>query len=62
MTRLQFQISISLDGFVAGPEQRTQNLLGVGGEGLHGWVIVLAAWREAHGLEGRESHLKFAPA
>ena len=28
--------------------------LGIGGEQLHEWVFGLAAWREAHGLEGGE--------
>jgi len=54
VSKLRFQISISLDGFVAGPEQSTRNPLGIGGEDLHEWVIALAAWREAHGLEGGE--------
>ena len=54
MSRLRFQISMSLDGFVAGPEQSTENPLGVGGERLHEWAIPLAAWRAPHGLEGGE--------
>ena len=32
-------MSISLDGFVAGPEQSLQNPLGIGGPQLHGWHI-----------------------
>ena len=43
---------MSLDGCVAGPEQSRKEPLGIGGEGLHEWVIRLAAWRERHGLEG----------
>lgn len=54
MSKLRLQISISLDGFAAGPEQSTQNPLGIGGERLHDWVVALAAWRAAHGLEGGE--------
>jgi dihydrofolate reductase len=54
MTRLRCDISISLDGFVAGPNQTAENPLGEGGEGLHDWVVRLAAWRQAHGLEGGE--------
>jgi len=45
---------MSLDGFTAGPEQSRKNPLGIGGEGLHEWVVALAAWREPHGLEGGE--------
>lgn len=45
MSKLRFRISMSLDGYVAGPEQSKQNPLGIGGEGLHDWVVALAAWR-----------------
>ena len=54
MPRLRFRISMSLDGFVAGPEQSVENPLGIGGEGLHEWVVSLAEWREPHGLPGGE--------
>jgi dihydrofolate reductase len=54
MSRLKFQISISLDGFVAGPNQSEEDPLGEGGEQLHEWVVKLAAWRETHGREGGE--------
>lgn len=50
--KLKFQISVSLDGFVAGPNQSEEHPLGEGGEQLHEWVLELAAWREAHGREG----------
>jgi dihydrofolate reductase len=52
MTRLRFNISMSLDGFVAGPNQSEENPLGEGGEQLHEWVVELAAWRKPHGHEG----------
>lgn len=54
MSRLRFRISLSLDGYVAGPEQSPENPLGIGGEDLHRWVFPLAAWRRAHGLPGGE--------
>jgi len=54
MPLLKSQISISLDGFVAGPNQSTENPLGEGGEGLHDWVVKTASWREQHGYEGGE--------
>ena len=54
MSRLRCQISISLDGFVAGPNQSEENPLGVGGERLHDWVVPLAAWRQSHGEQGGE--------
>jgi dihydrofolate reductase len=54
MTKLRFKIAMSLDGYTAGPNQSKKNPLGVGGDRLHDWVIRLAAWRVAHGLEGGE--------
>jgi len=54
MSRFRCHISISLDGFVAGPNQSDENPLGEGGERLHDWVVSLAAWREPHGREGGE--------
>jgi dihydrofolate reductase len=54
MSRLRFRISMSLDGFVAGPSQSVDNPLGIGGERLHEWVLPLAAWREPHGMKGGE--------
>ncbi|MFF5176518.1 dihydrofolate reductase family protein [Micromonospora sp. NPDC000316] len=46
------QLSISLDGYVAGPEQSRQDPLGRGGLRLHEWVFGLDAWRAQHGLAG----------
>src|SRR3954451_12040129 len=54
MSKLRCHISISLDGFVAGPNQSEENPLGVGGERLHDWVVPLAAWRQSHGHQGGE--------
>ena len=54
MAKLRFQISISLDGFVAGPNQSEEHPLGEGGTQLHEWVIALEAWRKPHGREGGE--------
>jgi dihydrofolate reductase len=54
MSKLRCHISISADGFVAGPNQSEENPLGEGGEQLHGWVFPLAAWRESHNKPGGE--------
>lgn len=54
MSKLRLRISISLDGFVAGPNQSLQEPLGTGGERLHDWVVPLEAWRRLHGMEGGE--------
>jgi dihydrofolate reductase len=54
MSRLKVNITRSLDGFVAGPNQREGNPLGVGGEHLHEWLASLKAFCETHGEEGGE--------
>ncbi len=54
MSKVRVHISVSADGYVAGPDQSLENPLGVGGERLHDWVVALRAWREPHGLEGGE--------
>jgi len=54
MSMLRFMISMSLDGFVAGPSQSVDNPLGIGGMRLHEWVLEREAWRSQHGLEGGE--------
>src|SRR5262245_47042667 len=48
------QISVSLDGYVAGPNQSLEEPLGRGGERLHDWVIVTEGWRRMQGMEGGE--------
>jgi dihydrofolate reductase len=45
---------MSLDGFVAGPNQSLKEPLGTGGEQLHEWVFPLEVWRRPHGMEGGE--------
>jgi dihydrofolate reductase len=52
MSSVTCQISISLDGFVAGPNQSLQNPIGEGGMRLHQWLFETASWREQHGQEG----------
>jgi dihydrofolate reductase len=52
MSSVTCQISISLDGFVAGPNQSLENPIGEGGLRLHEWAFVTASWRERAGLEG----------
>ena len=54
MSKLRFRISMSLDGFVAGPSQGLENPLGIGGMRLHEWVFPLTTWRASQGLEGGE--------
>jgi dihydrofolate reductase len=54
VSELRLRISMSLDGYVAGPNQSEENPLGEGGEDLHQWALELAAWRKEHGREGGE--------
>ncbi|HEX5527706.1 MAG TPA: dihydrofolate reductase family protein [Solirubrobacterales bacterium] len=54
MSKVKCQISISADGYLAGPNQSEEHPLGEGGMALHEWVFKLAAWREPHGREGGE--------
>jgi dihydrofolate reductase len=54
MAKLRFQVSMSLDGFIAGPEPSEEHPLGKGGMQLHEWAFALAAWRKPHGREGGE--------
>ncbi len=54
MSKLRFRISMSVDGFVAGPDQSVDNPLGIGGMRLHEWAFPLKAWRAMHGLPGEE--------
>jgi dihydrofolate reductase len=52
MSKLTFDISMSLDGYTAGPDPDLKDPLGQGGEQLHEWVVALKSWREEHGMEG----------
>jgi dihydrofolate reductase len=52
MSKVRVHISISLDGYGAGPEESHESPLGEGGEQLHDWVVQLKSWREPHGMEG----------
>jgi dihydrofolate reductase len=56
MSKLRCHISISADGFVAGPDQSERSPLGEGGERLHEWAVPLAAWREAHERRGGDEN------
>jgi dihydrofolate reductase len=57
MSKVRVHISVSADGYVAGPNQSLENPLGEGGESLHEWIFPLRAWREPHGKEGGEENV-----
>jgi dihydrofolate reductase len=56
MANVTADISISLDGFIAGPDDRPGLGLGRGGERLHEWITGLESWRERHGLGGGQTN------
>ena len=56
MSKLRMRMAMSLDGFVAGPDQSVENPLGIGGMRLHQWVFPLRAWRAAMGMQGGEDN------
>ncbi len=48
-------LSISLDGYVAGPDQNRDDPLGVGGFQLHEWLFATRTFRQGRGTgEGGE--------
>ena len=56
MGKVVVDITTSLDGFIAGPNDGLELPLGEGGEQLHQWVYDLASWREPHGLAGGKTN------
>ena len=57
MSKLRFQITMTLDGYVAGPNQSVEHPIGEGTEHLHDWVYKLKTFREMHGDQGGETDL-----
>jgi hypothetical protein len=57
MTRVRVGITMSLDGYVAGPDQSVENPLGVGGTALHECALGSEDVRAMHGREGGETGL-----
>jgi dihydrofolate reductase len=47
--------SISLDGYGAGPSQSLDNPLGVGGHGLHDWLVSTRTFKRMIGSEGGDT-------
>jgi dihydrofolate reductase len=55
MAKLRFTITMSLDGYVAGPRQSFEQPLGEDGESLHEWAFATRSWQAAHGRESGEA-------
>lgn len=49
---VKFQVAVSLDGFMAGPDQSVEVPMGVGGEDLHRWMFGLEVWLRLEGEAG----------
>ena len=52
MGKVRGALSVSLDGYGAGPDQSLENPLGRGGEDLHGWFVPTRTFKSTHGAEG----------
>ena len=57
MGKFRFTISMSLDGYAAGPDQSPEDPLGVGGERLHDWFVALEAFDRIQGRESSEGEV-----
>ena len=53
MSAIRCHISVSLDGFIAGPNQGPEHPLGEGGDRLHEWAYVTDAFHRQHGRPGQ---------
>jgi dihydrofolate reductase len=49
MGKVKFNITMSTDGYIAGPNQGLSEPLGVGGEQLHDWAVGLKFFKDMHG-------------
>ena len=52
MSKVRAHISVSLDGYVAGPNETQEEPLGEGGEQLHEWMFELKEWLAPQGVDG----------
>ena len=52
MSRLRFNITMTLDGYVAGPKQSVEHPLGEGADHIHDWLFGLKTFQKTHGLDG----------
>ena len=52
MSAVRFMVAVSIDGYLAGPDQSLDDPLGIGGEDLHTWLTELEVWRRSEGEQG----------
>lgn len=56
MGKVHADMSVSLDGFVAGPNAGPQNALGDGGHRIQQWLYDVESWRERQSFEGGQTN------
>ncbi len=56
MSKVYVDITMSLDGYIAGPNDGPEQGLGEGGERLHEWIYGLESWRAIHNMEGGDAN------
>jgi dihydrofolate reductase len=54
MSKIFFDVGISLDGFIAGGNRGPKNPLGDNGPAIHNWMFVQKAFWQHHGKAGGE--------
>lgn len=56
MGKVVAEFSMSLDGFIAGPNAGPHNALGDGGHRIHEWLFEVETWRERHSLTSGQTN------
>jgi dihydrofolate reductase len=56
MGKVHADMSMSLDGFVAGPNASPHNALGDGGHRIQQWLYDVESWREHQSLQGGQTN------
>jgi dihydrofolate reductase len=57
MSKVNFDVGISLDGYLAGPNPRFEEPLGDSGEGVHAWMFRTATWAGEGGATDRDDEI-----
>src|SRR5215203_1206587 len=56
MGKVHVDMSMSLDGFVAGPNAGPHNAIGDGGHRIQQWMYDVESWRERQSLQGGQAN------
>ena len=52
VSKLRFNITMTLDGYIAGPNQSLEHPLGEGAEHIHDWAVRLKTFQDMHNMDG----------